>query len=253
VSHDLVVAVAAIVAGAIAAVSGFGVGSLLTPVLAVRYGTRAAVAVVAIPHLVGTVVRLLSLWPRVDRQVLLRFGALSSAGGLIGALLNSRLANSVLTLVFAALLLLAGTVTVAGLGERMRFGRKSAWAAGALSGLFGGLVGNQGGIRAAALLGFDLRKEGFVATATALLKDPGHVLEFRCVLEALTKGGAGKSVLGAADPPGLRLSGRGEECPRNVRPWDHHLEGRLLGRQRLHGPPRPGRPKHGDAAVEVTG
>ena len=37
-----------------------------------------------------------------------------------------------------------------------------------MSGLFGGLVGNQGGIRAAALMGFDLRKEAFVATATAV-------------------------------------------------------------------------------------
>jgi uncharacterized membrane protein YfcA len=31
----------------------------------------------------------------------------------------------------------------------------------------GGLVGNQGGIRSAAMLGFDVKKERFVATATA--------------------------------------------------------------------------------------
>jgi uncharacterized membrane protein YfcA len=164
----MVVTAAALVAGAIAAVSGFGVGSLLTPVLAVRFGTKAAVALVALPHLVGTAVRLASLWRQVDREVLLRFGALSAAGGLVGALLNARLGSSALTFVFAALLLLAGTVTVAGLGERIRFRGGVAWTAGALSGLFGGLVGNQGGIRAAALLGFDLRKESFVATATAV-------------------------------------------------------------------------------------
>ena len=35
-------------------------------------------------------------------------------------------------------------------------------------GLFGGLVGNQGGLRAAAMLGFDLPKSAFVATATAI-------------------------------------------------------------------------------------
>ena len=34
-------------------------------------------------------------------------------------------------------------------------------------GRFGGLVGNQGGIRSAALLAFDLDREAFVATATA--------------------------------------------------------------------------------------
>jgi uncharacterized membrane protein YfcA len=32
----------------------------------------------------------------------------------------------------------------------------------------GGLVGNQGGLRSAALIGFDLSKESFVATATAV-------------------------------------------------------------------------------------
>jgi uncharacterized membrane protein YfcA len=40
--------------------------------------------------------------------------------------------------------------------------------AGALSGVFGGLVGNQGGIRSAALLAFGGDKESFVATATAV-------------------------------------------------------------------------------------
>ena len=61
-TYDLVVAIAAVVAGGIAAVSGFGVGSLLTPVLAAKYGTKAAVAIVAVPHLVGTIVRFASLW-----------------------------------------------------------------------------------------------------------------------------------------------------------------------------------------------
>jgi hypothetical protein len=40
--------------------------------------------------------------------------------------------------------------------------------AGAVSGAFGGLVGNQGGIRSAALMGFEIDKQGFVATATAI-------------------------------------------------------------------------------------
>jgi uncharacterized membrane protein YfcA len=167
-TYELIVGVAALAAGAIAAVSGFGVGSLLTPVLALQHGTRVAVALVAVPHVVGTAVRLAALWRQVDRQVLLRFGALSAAGGLLGALLNARLGNAALTLVFAALLLLAGVLSLTGLTERVRLEGWAAWAAGAVSGVFGGLVGNQGGIRAAALLGFDLRKESFVATATAV-------------------------------------------------------------------------------------
>jgi uncharacterized membrane protein YfcA len=50
--HWLVLAVG-IVAGALAAIAGFGIGSLLTPVVSVPLGMRLAVAFVSIPHLVG--------------------------------------------------------------------------------------------------------------------------------------------------------------------------------------------------------
>ena len=165
---DLLVAAAAALAGSIAAVVGFGIGSLLTPLLALRFGTKLAVAIVSVPHFVGTAVRFTTMWRHVDRRVLIRFGVLSAAGGLGGALLNARAGSPALTIVFGLLLLFAGASTLFGLTEKMRFGRKTAWLAGAVSGLFGGLVGNQGGIRSAALLGFDIEKESFVATATAI-------------------------------------------------------------------------------------
>jgi len=62
--------VTALVAGGVAAVSGFGIGSLLTPLLAVRYGTKLAVAIVSIPHLVGTTARFVGLRRQLDRRVL---------------------------------------------------------------------------------------------------------------------------------------------------------------------------------------
>jgi uncharacterized membrane protein YfcA len=158
----------AIVAGAVAAVSGFGIGSLLTPLLAVHAGTKTAVAAVSIPHLIGTSIRFWRLRGSVDRGVLWRFGLTSAAGGLAGALLNAGAPSPTLTVVFGSLLVFAGASQVTGLARRWRFHGSVAWIAGAMSGLFGGLVGNQGGMRSAAMLGFDLAGERFVATATAI-------------------------------------------------------------------------------------
>jgi uncharacterized membrane protein YfcA len=155
-------------AGAIAAVTGFGIGSLMTPVLALQVDTRLAVAAVSIPHLIGTSLRFALMHGGVDRRVLWSFGLTSAAGGLAGAMLYGAATNRWLTVVFGILLLFAAFSEISGLARRMRFRGWVAWAAGALSGLLGGLVGNQGGIRSAALIGFDLRKDLFVGTATAI-------------------------------------------------------------------------------------
>lgn len=165
---DLAVFVVAVAAGAVASVTGFGIGSLLTPMLALQVGTKTAVAAVSIPHLAGTAIRFWSLKSEVDRSVLWRFGLTSAAGGLGGALLHASASSPTLAIVFGALLVFAGASQVTGHGQRWRFRGAVAWLAGALSGFFGGLVGNQGGIRSAALLGFNLPKRTFVATATAI-------------------------------------------------------------------------------------
>ncbi|HVG56583.1 MAG TPA: sulfite exporter TauE/SafE family protein [Vicinamibacterales bacterium] len=161
-------AAVAVFAGAIAAMTGFGIGSLLTPVLALTVDTRLAVAAVSIPHVIGTAVRLRLLGGRIDRRVLLSFGLTSAAGGLAGAALYDMATSRWLNVVFGLLLLFAAFSQISGLATRLRFSGWTAWVAGALSGLLGGLVGNQGGIRSAALVGFNLPKETFVGTATAI-------------------------------------------------------------------------------------
>jgi uncharacterized protein len=165
---EVLAVVFAVVAGGLAAVTGFGIGSLLTPLLALQIDTRLAVAAVSIPHVIGTALRFWLLKGGVDRKVLWSFGLTSAAGGLAGAALQGWLGNRWLDVVFGVLLLFAAVSQATGLAERMRFHGVVAWIAGALSGFLGGLVGNQGGIRSAALLGFDLPKHTFIATATAI-------------------------------------------------------------------------------------
>jgi len=164
----LITVAAAIAAGAVASISGFGIGSILTPLLSLWLGTKLAVALVSVPHFTGTALRFSLIRQHTDHKVLWSFGVTSAIGGLIGALLHVWLRSMMLSYILAALLVFAGVMGMTGLAQHMRFGRKTAWVAGGLSGAFGGLVGNQGGIRSAALLGFDVKRDAFVATATAI-------------------------------------------------------------------------------------
>jgi uncharacterized membrane protein YfcA len=174
---SIILAIVAIVSGAIASLAGLGIGSLLTPLLALKTGLSLAVAGVSIAHLFGTSLRFFLLRKYLNRQILVTFGLTSAAGGLIGALLHNTFQNIVLTIIFGCLLILAGILGLTGLSDKLRFKGPLVWLAGGVSGLFGGLVGNQGGIRSAALLGFKLDKNQFVATATgiALMVDAARV------------------------------------------------------------------------------
>jgi uncharacterized membrane protein YfcA len=157
-----------VVSGATAAVAGFGIGSLLTPLLAARLGAATAIAAVAIPHAAATALRFWRLRHAVDWRVIGSFGALSAAGGLAGALLYARLTGRTLTIVLGALLVATGVAGLTGWATRARVRGAPAALLGLLSGFFGGIAGNQGGLRAAALLGFGLAPATYVATATTI-------------------------------------------------------------------------------------
>lgn len=173
----ILIALAGVLAGAVATVSGFGIGSLLTPILMLSMPIEHAVAVVAIPHAVATTIRWWRLRADVHGPTFRQFGVASALGGLSGAVLQSVLGGVTLTIVLGVLLLLAGGAEL--VGRRLPLPPTPTWrlTGGVLSGVFGGLVGNQGGIRAAALLGFGLAPRALVATATAsaLLVDAARV------------------------------------------------------------------------------
>jgi len=93
----IAVFIVAILSGATATVVGFGIGSLMTPLLAVKFGTTTAVALVTLPHAAATAVRCWRWRAHVDRTVLVRFGLLSAGGALAGALIYTRLGPGALT------------------------------------------------------------------------------------------------------------------------------------------------------------
>ncbi len=95
------------------------------------------------------------------------FAVESPAGGLTAALAHGWLSMGSLARVFGALLILSGLAALVGWTAHVHLSRLPALLAGGIAGLFGGLVGNQGSIRSAALLAFRLSPRAFVATATA--------------------------------------------------------------------------------------
>src|SRR2546430_12292175 len=103
---ELAVAAAAMVAGGIASLAGFGIGSVLTPLLALRVGAKLAVAAVSIPHLIGTAVRFWLLRGHVNRRIFIWFGLTSAAGGLPGAVVPAYASDRALAGCLRLLLLL---------------------------------------------------------------------------------------------------------------------------------------------------
>jgi len=96
-AFDLIVAVVAVIAGMVASVAGFGIGSLLTPVLAFQVGTKLAV------YLGTQGPSILQHWPHVIIGIV---GV--TAGTLIGARLLRRIPESIFRRIVGLLVLAIG-------------------------------------------------------------------------------------------------------------------------------------------------
>ena len=154
--------------GGTAAIVGFGIGSLLTPLLLARFSAPTAVGIVALPHLFATAARFVRHRRAIDRGVLIRFGIPSAIGGAAGGLLHGWLRSDSLVTVLAVLLILTGIANLTNGFGRWKPSGAITGLVGFLSGMFGGLVGNQGGLRAAGLSAFRLEPRAFLATGTAV-------------------------------------------------------------------------------------
>ena len=229
----LVLFLAAVFSGATASVVGFGIGSLLTPLLAARFGASVAVAAITLPHALATALRCVRLRAHIDRNVLLRFGGTSAAGALAGALLYTRLGPGALTRILGGLLLLTAAAQLTGWTRRWRPRGPLVTLFGLASGFFGGVAGNQGGLRAAALTAFDLGPRAFVATATAT----GLVVDLARTPVYLAS--AGSALLPLAIPIGVAAAGV--------------LLGTLIGERILFGLSRDSFGKIVGAAIGILG
>lgn len=164
--------------------SGFGLGTILTPVFMIFFPVDLAIGLTGIVHFFNNLFKLLLVGRQADKQVLMRFGI----PAVIGALLGSWLLLSITDLkplfayqmfgrtfevfpvkfIISILLIIFATIDLIPYFNKLQFGKDKLPIGGALSGFFGGLSGNQGALRSAFLIKAGLSKEAFVATAVVV-------------------------------------------------------------------------------------
>ena len=155
-------------AAALALLSGFGLGTILTPAFAFFYDVKTAVFLVAVVHLLNNLLKFGLFWKSIDFNILKRFGVLAVLGALIGAFGQAYLQSEWLRRFLGFVLILLGIKEWVPGRYQFKFPKAIDPIGGFFSGFLGGLVGNQGAIRSAFLLNYPISKEAFIATGVAL-------------------------------------------------------------------------------------
>lgn len=180
----LVVSFAALIAAGLTLFSGFGLGTLLMPVVALFFPVEIAIAITAIVHLANNVFKIGLLGKNADRSVLLKFGFPAIIFAMLGALLlgslsaapaifqyqlfETQMRVSLLPLVVGLLILSFVILELSSRFSSLALDKKYLPFGGMISGFFGGLSGHQGAFRSMFLLKSGLTKEEYVATSAML-------------------------------------------------------------------------------------
>lgn len=164
--------------------SGFGLGTLLSPVFMLFFPLDLSIAMTGIVHLLNNLFKLSLVYKYINRDILLRFGVPALLASFVGAYLlvffsdntalySYSLAGKIMTIswikiIMGALILFFALMEIVPALGKMSFGKEHLLVGGLLSGFFGGLSGHQGALRSAFLIQWKLSKEAFIATGVAI-------------------------------------------------------------------------------------
>lgn len=170
--------------------SGFGLGTLLTPVFYFLFeDVVIAIAGTAVVHFLNNVFKFLLMRRNVNWKVLVPFGLAAIPAAFLGAWLLLSVENKnvllgsysfgdrnfeilLLNVIYALVLIVFALIELIP-SWSLAFSKQRLWIGGAISGFFGGLSGHQGALRTAFLIKYKLEKEVFIATGivVALIVD----------------------------------------------------------------------------------
>lgn len=164
--------------------SGFGLGTILTPVFMLFFPVDVAIGLTGVVHFFNNIFKLFLVGHHASKQVLLRFGIPAVAGAILGAwlLVNMSDLKPLFTytlfgrllevypvkFIISVLLIVFAVIDLVPYFGKLQFGKDKLPLGGALSGFFGGLSGNQGALRSAFLVKAGLSKEVFIGTAVVV-------------------------------------------------------------------------------------
>jgi len=173
----LVVAIFAFLASFISFFSGFGLGTILMPMIAIFFPLPIAISLTAVIHLLHNLMKTGLLWRAIDWTVAVKFGAAALIASIPGALLLKGLSEyapvkeysiweirgeiSVLRMCIGFLLILFASMEAF---PHKIYRVKNLFLGGAVSGFFGGLSGNQGALRSVFLINTNMDKRAFIGT-----------------------------------------------------------------------------------------
>ncbi|RPG60866.1 MAG: sulfite exporter TauE/SafE family protein [Flavobacteriaceae bacterium TMED206] len=164
--------------------SGFGLGTILTPVMMIFFPTEIAIAFTGLVHFSNNIFKFLLVGKNIDEKILLRFGLPSVIAAFIGSYLlviideniilfsyyffDKKIDVILVKFLISILFIIFAIVDLIPQVKKINFDKKHLPVGGFLSGFFGGLSGNQGALRSAFLVKHGLEKSVFVATTVAI-------------------------------------------------------------------------------------
>ena len=179
----LIISLVAFFAALLTFFSGFGLGTILTPVMLIFFPPEIAISLTGIVHFSNNIFKLSIIGKSFNREVLLKFGIPAILAAFLGSyalfyisentffthnLLYAQTQVSYMEFIIAIILIAFALIDLIPFFYKMKFSKSILPLGGVLSGFFGGLTGNQGALRSAFLIKLNLEKTVFVATTVVI-------------------------------------------------------------------------------------
>ncbi len=180
----LIICIAAFVTALLTFFSGFGLGTILTPVFMIFFPVDLSIALTGIVHFFNNIFKIFLVGKNAKKNVLIRFGIPAVLASFLGAYLLLQIPDSnplfsyqifhrkfevfPVKFIISILLIFFALMDLFPILKKMKFNKSYLSIGGVLSGFFGGFSGNQGAFRSAFLIKLGLSKEAFVGTAVVI-------------------------------------------------------------------------------------